>query len=98
MAGSPVRIGVLFDFPLADGGATTEQALLMGLDEVRADGRLDREIELVTEEVAGLPMGSEHDVLRGFRALDQAGCLLVIGPAISGNEAPRPNVTARPSS
>jgi ABC-type branched-subunit amino acid transport system substrate-binding protein len=76
---------VLYDFPLPDGGATTEQALRMGLDEVRADGRLDREIELVTEQVAGLPMGSEHDVLRGFRALDEAGCLLVIGPAISDN-------------
>ena len=85
MAHSPLRIGVLYDFPSADGGAVMEQALRMGLDEVRADGRLDREIELVTEQVAGLPWGSEHDVLRGFRALDEAGCLLVIGPAISDN-------------
>jgi ABC-type branched-subunit amino acid transport system substrate-binding protein len=85
MQGSPLRIGVLYDFPLADGGAATEAALRMGLDEVRADGRLDREVELVTEQVAGLPMGSEHDVVRGFRALDEAGCLLVVGPAISDN-------------
>jgi branched-chain amino acid transport system substrate-binding protein len=85
MEGAPLRIGVLYDFPRADGGAVMEQALRMGLDEVRADGRLDREIELVTEQTSGLPWGSEHDVLRGFRALDEAGCLLVIGPAISDN-------------
>ncbi len=85
MRGAPLRLGVLHDFPHADGGAAAERALLTGLDEVRADGRLDREVELVTEHVAGLPMGSEHDVVRGFRALDDAGCLLVIGPAISDN-------------
>jgi ABC-type branched-subunit amino acid transport system substrate-binding protein len=83
--GSPLRIGVLHDFPHADGGAMTERALRLGLDEVRADQRLDREVELVVEHVDGLPMGSEHDVRRGFAALDENGCLLVIGPAISDN-------------
>jgi branched-chain amino acid transport system substrate-binding protein len=86
MAGiAPVRIGVLNDFPSADGGKATETALGLGFDDVRATGRLDREIELVSCDVAGLPTGSEHDVTVGFGSLVDAGCLLVIGPAISDN-------------
>lgn len=76
---------MLHDIVLPDGGASTEAALRMGLDEVRADGRLDRDVELVVEQANGLPMGSEHEMVRGFRALDDAGCLLVVGPAISDN-------------
>ena len=86
MAGvTPVRIGVLNDFPAADGGKATETALHLGFDEVRAAGRLDRDVELLSCDVAGLPMGSEHEVTVGFRSLVDAGCLLVIGPAISDN-------------
>lgn len=86
MAGTtPVRIGVLNDYPSADGGAANETALRLGFDDVRATGRLDREIELLQCDVAGLPMGSEHDVEVGFRSLADAGCLLVVGPAISDN-------------
>lgn len=82
---TPVRIGVLNDFPSADGGKANETALRLGFDDVRATGRLDREIELVTRDVAGLPIGSEHAVTEGFRDLADAGCLLVVGPAISDN-------------
>jgi ABC-type branched-subunit amino acid transport system substrate-binding protein len=85
MPGMPLRIGVLHDIALPDAGAAAETALRMGLDEVRADGRLDRDVELVVEHATGLPMGSEHEMVRGFRALDEAGCLLVVGPAISDN-------------
>ncbi|MCJ7436382.1 MAG: ABC transporter substrate-binding protein [Acidimicrobiia bacterium] len=86
MAGiAPVRIGVLNDFPSADGGKATETALHLGFDDVRTTGRLDREVELLSCDVAGLPMGSEHDVTVGFQSLADAGCLLVIGPAISDN-------------
>ncbi len=86
MAGiAPVRIGVLNDYPSADGGQANETALRLGFDDVRASGRLDREIELLQCDVAGLPMGSEHDVEVGFRSLADAGCLLVVGPAISDN-------------
>ena len=81
----PVRIGVLNDFPSADGGTANEIALHLGFDDVRARGRLDREVELLSRDVAGLPMGSEHDVTIGFQSLVDAGCLLVIGPAISDN-------------
>ena len=86
MAGvAPVLIGILNDFPAADGGKATETALHLGLGDVRATGRLDREVELLSCPVAGLPMGSEHDVQVGFQSLVDAGCLLVVGPAISDN-------------
>ena len=86
MAGiAPVRIGVLNDFPSGDGGKATETALHLGFNDVRTTGRLDREVELLSCDVAGLPMGSEHDVTVGFGSLADAGCLLVIGPAISDN-------------
>ncbi|HEY8217388.1 MAG TPA: ABC transporter substrate-binding protein [Acidimicrobiia bacterium] len=84
-AGTPVRVGVLLDFPQADGGAATEAALRHGIGEVAADGRLDREVELLLRPVAGLPLGSEHDVVTGFRELVDAGCVLVVGPSISDN-------------
>jgi branched-chain amino acid transport system substrate-binding protein len=83
--GTPVRIGVLLDFPQADGGAATETALRLGIAEVSDAGRLDREVELVTRPVAGLPLGSEHDVVEGFRELADTGCVLVVGPSISDN-------------
>jgi hypothetical protein len=76
---------VLLDFPHADGGAATEAAVRRGFAEVSDAGRLDREIEMVVKPVAGLPMGSEHDVTTGFHELVDAGCLLVVGPSISDN-------------
>ena len=83
--GTPVRVGVLLDFPQADGGAATEAALRLGFAEVSDAGRLDREVELITRPVAGLPLGSEHEVIEGFRELADTGCLLVVGPSISDN-------------
>ena len=83
--GTPVRVGVLLDFPQADGGAATEAALRLGIAEVSDAGRLDREVELITRPVAGLPLGSEHEVIEGFRELADTGCLLVVGPSISDN-------------
>ena len=64
---------------------STESALRRGFAEVADAGRLDRDIELVVRSVTGLPLGSEHDVLTGFRDLADGGCLLVVGPSISDN-------------
>ncbi|HEU5302542.1 MAG TPA: ABC transporter substrate-binding protein [Acidimicrobiia bacterium] len=83
MPGAPIRIGVLGDYPADDGGAASETALRLGLDELGT--RLDREVELLSCPVAGLPYGSEHDVVRGFRDLVDAGALAIVGPAISDN-------------
>src|SRR4029079_11921699 len=62
-----------------------EEALVLGLDDVRATGRLDRPVELVSSHVRGLPHGSEHEIRRGFAELDDAGALVVVGPSISDN-------------
>jgi branched-chain amino acid transport system substrate-binding protein len=79
----PILVGVLYDFPQHDGGAGFEEALRLGIAE-RAD-KLDREIELRPLQVAGLPGGTEQAVRDGFRALDQAGVLAIVGPSISDN-------------
>jgi ABC-type branched-subunit amino acid transport system substrate-binding protein len=85
MAALPVLIGVLYDFPQGDGGAGFEAALQLGIAEVAASGRLDRDVEFVTRDAAGLPGGTEHDVRTKFGELVDAGAVLVVGPAISDN-------------
>jgi ABC-type branched-subunit amino acid transport system substrate-binding protein len=85
MPGSPIRIGVFYDFPQGDGGAAFEDALRLGLDEVAATGRLDRDVELVPRAATGLPMGSEHEVQTAFRELVDDGVVFVVGPAVSDN-------------
>lgn len=82
---APVRVGLLYDFPQGDGGKSFEAAVRLGLDDVAGTGRLDREVEMLAVHVPGLPAGTEHDVVRGFRELDDAGCMLVLGPSISDN-------------
>ncbi len=86
MAGAaPVRVGLLFDYPQGDGGDHFEAGLRLGIDEVAATGRLDRDIEFLRVEATGLPLGTEHAVTGGFRDLETAGCLAIIGPSISDN-------------
>jgi branched-chain amino acid transport system substrate-binding protein len=79
----PIRIGFLYDFPQGDGLFT--DALRLGLDEVAATGRLDREFEFVEDQARGLPSGSEHDIKRSFAQLDDEGVVAIIGPSISDN-------------
>ena len=62
-----------------------EAALRLGLDEVLMTDRFDRDVELVPKHTRGLPWGTEHDVVTAFRELDEAGCVLVVGPSISDN-------------
>jgi ABC-type branched-subunit amino acid transport system substrate-binding protein len=82
---APVRIGLLFDFPQGDGGADFETALRLGVDEVAATGHLDRDVEFTRVQATGLPIGSEHALVAGFRELEASDCLAVIGPSISDN-------------
>jgi branched-chain amino acid transport system substrate-binding protein len=76
-------VGVLYDFPQADGGALFEDALRLGL----ASGRraFDRPVELVSVHARGLPSGTAREVERGFEQLAEAGALAVVGPSISDN-------------
>ncbi|MCU1427677.1 MAG: Extracellular ligand-binding receptor [Actinomycetia bacterium] len=86
MAGAvPILLGTLYDFPQGDGGAAFEEALQIGIAEVAATGRVDREVEIVSRHAAGLPSGTEHDVRTKFEELVDTGALLVVGPSISDN-------------
>jgi branched-chain amino acid transport system substrate-binding protein len=80
-APSPIVVGVLYDFPQFDEGAGFEEAVRQGVQEVE----LDRAVDLVALQAAGLPGGTAHDVRRAFGELVDAGVLVVIGPAISDN-------------
>jgi len=79
----PIRVGLLYDFPQGDG--LFPDSLRLGLDDVAATGRLDREIELVEKQARGLPSGSEHDIVGAFGELVDDGAVAIIGPSISDN-------------
>ena len=78
---TPVRIGLLYDFPQGDD--LFAHAFRLGLDDV--GDRLDREVELIEQHARGLPSGSEHEVVEGFDALCTQGVLVIVGPSISDN-------------
>jgi branched-chain amino acid transport system substrate-binding protein len=82
---SPVLLGVLYDYPQADGGALFEQSLRLGIDEVGATGRLDRPVEVLPRHAHGLPSGSAHELERVFVELAETGVLAVVGPSVSDN-------------
>jgi branched-chain amino acid transport system substrate-binding protein len=84
-APAPILIGVIYDFPQADGGASVEEAIHLGLAEVSASGRLDRPFELVARQARGLPGGTAHDVETTYGELVDRGVLAVVGPSISDN-------------
>jgi branched-chain amino acid transport system substrate-binding protein len=79
----PVRVGLLYDYPQA--GDLFAKSLQLGLDEVAATGRLDREVELVERQSRGLPSGSEAEVVRAFDDLDNDDVVAIVGPSISDN-------------
>jgi ABC-type branched-subunit amino acid transport system substrate-binding protein len=79
----PIRIGLLYDFPQA--GDLFAKALRLGIDDVAATGRLDRDVELVERQANGLPAGSEADVVRNFHELVGEDVVAIAGPSISDN-------------
>jgi hypothetical protein len=79
----PIRIGLLYDFPQGDD--LFAASMRLGLEEVAATGRLDREVELVDKQARGLPSGSEHEITRAFTELVDDGAVALVGPSISDN-------------
>src|ERR1022692_3518667 len=84
-APAPILIGVIYDFPQADGGASVEEALYLGMAEVASTGRIDRPFELVARQARGLPAGTAHDVEKTYAELVDTGVQAVVGPSISDN-------------
>ena len=87
MDGPRILIGVLHDYPAADGGTAFEWAVRRAFAEVADAGRLPGPVELLHEDAFGLPLpgGSARSVEDAFRRLDEAGVLAILGPAISDN-------------
>jgi ABC-type branched-subunit amino acid transport system substrate-binding protein len=79
----PVKIGLLYDFPQM--GTLLKDTLQIGIDEVAATGRLDRDVELIERQSRGLPSGTEAEVTRAFADLVDQDVLAIIGPSISDN-------------
>ena len=80
----PIRLGLLYDFP--QGGSLFADALRLGLDEVAASGRLDREIEFVEDHAAraALRLRARHQA-RASPSSIRAGAIAIVGPSISDN-------------
>jgi branched-chain amino acid transport system substrate-binding protein len=84
---APFRVGILND--MSDGppgpGRNIEQWLRLAVDEVIAQGRIDRDFEFVHGWGLGLPSGTAAAVERAFAQLVEEDVLLIAGPAIGDN-------------
>src|SRR5262245_58272986 len=84
----PLRVGVLHDFPRADGGASFEWAVGLGIGEIEATGRLAGPVAFVHEPAPGDP---DHALAPAFAHLVDQGVLAILGPALTdGALAVRP--------
>ncbi len=82
---SRIRIGVLHDSPWSEGGrAAFDAAVGFGLEPAVSAGRIPP-VDLVHAQVRGLPLpdGSARDIERGFRELEAADVLAIIGPGLT---------------
>jgi ABC-type branched-subunit amino acid transport system substrate-binding protein len=81
-----IRIGILNDMAeAAPGPGDIEHWLRFAVDEVIAQGRIDRPVEFVHGWGLGLPMGTAAAVERGFAKLVDDDVLMIVGPAIGDN-------------
>lgn len=78
-----IRVGVIHDYPSADGGDIFHRAMRMGMDEVLAGDRLGDDVEIVTAIAPGTPRASTESVCAAYSELVAGDVLAVVGPAIS---------------
>lgn len=83
MSAAPILVGVLADRPGPEGALVAEVRRV--LEAAVASGRLDRQVELVTETANGLPQGTAAEVSAGFERLAARRPLLILGPTITDN-------------
>jgi branched-chain amino acid transport system substrate-binding protein len=87
---STVRIGMINDLgPMfADGSPLLKlftDAYELAFSEAQEDGLLDRPVELIIENVEGLPTGNVRAVIEGWKNLAEQGVVAVMGPFVSEN-------------
>lgn len=80
-----IKIGYLPDTDNLDADEVLDDAFAFALDEAYEDGLVDRPFEVVVRRPEGLPRGSAHDVLTGWKELEAEGVLAIWGPLISDN-------------
>ena len=82
-----LRIGVLHDFPAADGGVAFERNARRGMQPLFDTERLPDDIEFVHATGLGTPLpgGSAANVVNAFDELVANNVIGIIGPAISDN-------------
>jgi ABC-type branched-subunit amino acid transport system substrate-binding protein len=78
----PVLVGVLDDTPGGMDRAALDAVLRLTTQRLAASGRFARGVELHHASAAGPPQGTARAVEQAFLELDDAGALVVIGPAI----------------
>jgi ABC-type branched-subunit amino acid transport system substrate-binding protein len=89
----PIKLGYLFDFQLPeaypqDGRDDLVKPFELVFDEGLRQGVIDRPVEIVFREAAGLPKGTSKAVIDAYAELVDEGCLAVFGPAITDNCVP----------
>lgn len=80
-----VRVGVLYDTSDGPSGNERSDTIRRAIEAVRAEGRLDAEVEVVEEFGLGLPSGTAEAVREAFDKLVAQDVLLIVGPAIGDN-------------
>ena len=86
MAPAPYRVGVLDDMSGGPPGpGPLDRWLQLAADDLRARGRIDRDVEFVHASGLGLPSGTAAQVERAYAELVERDVLLIIGPAIGDN-------------
>ena len=89
----PIKVGYLMDFTLPPGfpevlQASFSQTFDLVFEEARAQGLMDRPVQMIYSEVEGLPKGSVKAVIDAYADLVDQGCLVVFGPNITDNCVP----------
>jgi ABC-type branched-subunit amino acid transport system substrate-binding protein len=89
----PIKLGYLNDFLLPD---SYPKAMRADFHDIFAlvfkrgfeRGLIDRPVEIIYQEVEGLPKGTIRSVIRAYEAFADEGCLAIFGPHISDNALP----------
>jgi branched-chain amino acid transport system substrate-binding protein len=82
---APVKIGYLVDVDTGMLLGDCLDAVVLGVEDALNDRELKRPVEIVSMVARGLPREEARTMVAGYEALCDAGCLAVIGPAVTDN-------------
>ena len=83
-----IRIGLLLGELQGNQGPWYDiwaNCLELRISEARASGELVQPVDLIWENVNGLPWGSAHEVVEGWERLRDAGAIAILGPSNADN-------------